>query len=279
MKRVASGLKWALVTAFVGWCWALVALLLFRETLIYPFSENADYRRIGAVPGGELARLTAVDGTEIHAWLVPPKGDRPVIFFFMGNAGHLPANARRINVLAEQGFGIAALNYRGAGGSAGAPSQTHLTDDALVLYDRLDDLLGSKIPEGRRVSYGTSLGAALAAQLAVRRPVAAVVLAAPFARLCEVGEHHYPWAPICWILPDNRWETLDIAGEIAAPTLVVHGDADRVVPISQAEALFGALPDPKTFIRYPEGGHADLHLYGSGPDTIAWLHETLRSAE
>ncbi|MEM0922242.1 MAG: alpha/beta fold hydrolase [Pseudomonadota bacterium] len=279
LRLASRAFAWVVGLALAAWAIAVLALLIGRQELIYPFSERANAYNAAALRGGEVHRFEASDGTELVAWITPPRRDRPVILFFMGNVGHLPANARRLNRLVDQGFGIAALNFRGAGGAPGSPSEHAITEDAVALYDSLDEMLGRTIPAGQRVAYGTSLGAAVAAQLALRRQIGAVILAAPFARLCEVGQHHYPWVPVCWVLPDNRWNTLDIVAELDAPLLVVHGGADQVVPIAQAEALVAAARAPTTFIRYPEGGHADLHRFGSGPDTVDWLNATLGSAE
>ena len=249
-----------------------IALVVARHDLIYPFYSNVSAERV-TLPGAAVHRLPAADGVEVLSWILPPQDGWPVILFFKGNAGHLPAAARRLRHLVDLGYGIAALNYRGAGGTAGAPSQRALVADALQLYDSLDDELGEEIPPNRRIIYGISLGAALAVQVAAARPSGAVVLGAPFARLCEVGEHHYAPVPVCWLLPDNRWASQDVIDRINAPLLVLHGGKDLVIPISQAEALFEAASEPKTLLRYPDGTHSNLHAYGSREDTAQWLEQ------
>ena len=47
-------------------------------------------------------------------------------------------------------------------------------------------------------------------------------------------------------------------GRVSAPLLVLHGEADRVVPIRFGEALFALAREPKRFVRFPQGGHVDL---------------------
>ena len=47
-------------------------------------------------------------------------------------------------------------------------------------------------------------------------------------------------------------------GKVATPTLLVHGENDNDVPISEAEQYFIALKDvgvEAVFIRYPREGH------------------------
>lgn len=276
VRTFRRGLFWALGLAGLIWVGAAAFLLIVRVELIYPFADAPLPREITAVPRGAVASLTATDGTALTVWTVTPQPDRPVILFFMGNGANLPSYLPRLKLLAEAGFGVAALNYRGASGADGTPSQGALTDDAVLLYDQLDTLMGQTIPDGRRVAFGVSLGAAIAGQLAAHRPHAAVVLEAPFARLCEAGADQYPLIPVCWLLPDNRWETLSIIDRIDAPLLIQHGDADKIIPFAQGRKLFERAVEPKAFIAYPGGGHANLRRFGAVDDMIRWLDETLR---
>ncbi len=51
-----------------------------------------------------------------------------------------------------------------------------------------------------------------------------------------------------------RFDTSTRLGEIAAPTLVVHGDLDRVVPVENARMLAQRLPHAELLV-LPGGGH------------------------
>ncbi|TFV73570.1 alpha/beta hydrolase [Bradyrhizobium frederickii] len=50
------------------------------------------------------------------------------------------------------------------------------------------------------------------------------------------------------------------AGSISAPTLVVHGRADNVVPFSHAENVCRAIPQAK-LLALPDGGHVSLFTH------------------
>ena len=213
--------------------------------------------------------MAAADGTDLIVWHVAPRAGLPTILYFMGNAGSLPSNGPRLTEFAARGYGIVALNYRGAGGAPGRPTQAALTADAVALYDAY--AAAERLP----VIYGTSLGAAIAVQLAARRPAAALVLETPFARLCETAQHHYPLVPACLILPDERWESAEAIRKVNAPLLILHGDADRTIPLAHGQALFEAANDPKRMRVYPGGRHNDLRLHGAPADTIAFLHDVL----
>ncbi len=254
-----------------AWLAACVGLIVFARTLIYPFQPGFSAATPVGAPGMRAVTLGADDGLTLTVWLAPPREGRPVILYFTGNAGSLPSDGSLFGELAERGFGIAALNYRGAGGMPGHPSQAMLTADAVALYDALDRLIGQPVPSTRRVIFGASLGAALVVQLAARRPVLGLVLETPFNRLCEVAQIHYPIFPACLLLPYERWASADLIGQVAAPVLILHGETDETIPLSQGKALFTAAREPKRLIVYPGADHNDLRLHGAMGDAIAFI--------
>ncbi|HYH11511.1 MAG TPA: alpha/beta hydrolase [Thermomicrobiales bacterium] len=57
---------------------------------------------------------------------------------------------------------------------------------------------------------------------------------------------------------------------ITAPTLILHGGRDRIVPSSHGEWLAGRIPSAELW-RRPEDGH--ISILHSGPQALAWLRE------
>ena len=108
-------------------------------------------------------------------------------------------------------------------------------------------------------------------KLAALRPVGGLILETPFNRLCEMAEIRFPVFPACLLLPYERWASSDLIGHVEAPVLILHGDADKTIPMSQGKALFDAAPEPKRLIVYPGGHHNDLRLYGAGVDAIIFI--------
>ncbi len=247
----------------------LVALPAGCRRAIYPF--KTDPARPAGIPR-TVARLLPAEGDhpELEVWVAEPLGDRPVILYFMGNAGSLAYSAPRLAEFAAQGYGIAAMTYRGGGGRPGEPSEAALKSDARRLYRDLADLFEAPVPETRRVIYGVSLGTGIATDLAARVGERAVVLETPYTRLCDVAEHHYTAAPVCGFLTE-RYDQIEVIADIGSPLLVLHGAQDEIIPIALGRALFAAAAEPKRMIEYPGGHHNDLRLHGAGIDAIRFL--------
>jgi len=73
--------------------------------------------------------------------------------------------------------------------------------------------------------------------------------------------------------PSARWTPADFAA-IAAPTLVLSGEQDNLIPVEDARAIAAAIPGAR-LVTYPEGGHLPMEQL---PDeTIRDLRQFLAS--
>jgi fermentation-respiration switch protein FrsA (DUF1100 family) len=59
-------------------------------------------------------------------------------------------------------------------------------------------------------------------------------------------------------------------GRLRAPLLLLHGDADEVVPFRHGKAIFAAAAEPKTLVRIPGGRHNDTWEVGGAAYWEAW---------
>ena len=238
---------------------ALLALMyLFQRSMMYFPDATRVAPAAAGLPQAEEVMLTSSDGEKLIAWHVPPRGAKPVVLYFQGNAGALDLRAERFAWLTADGTGLLALCYRGYGGSTGKPSEDGLIRDALAAYD----FAAARYPARRLVLWGELLGTAVAIALAAERSVGGVMLDAPFTSAADVGAAAYPFAPVRWFMKDPFRSDLRIA-RVSAPLLVLHGERDRVVPIRFGERLFALAREPKRMVRFPAGEHADLDAHGA----------------
>ena len=66
------------------------------------------------------------------------------------------------------------------------------------------------------------------------------------------------------ILVPDAYPNLRRIRRLTVPLLLLHGDGDDVVPLSQGQALFEAAPEPKRMHAFPGAGHNDL-VVRAGP--------------
>ncbi len=242
----------ALAVAYAG---VLMAAWAFQARFLY----FPDARRITPAAAGLAdirdVALSADDGVSVVTWrAAPDEPGGPVILYLHGNASNIANRAPLLARFRSQGWGVAALSYRGYGGSGGRPSERANVADALSLYDALRE---EGVAASQIVVYGESLGSGVAVQLAASRDVAGVVLQAPYASVLDMARMRAPF-----LLPDlllrDRYDSLAVIGDIDAPLLWLHGTADVVIPLRSGRRLFDAAAGPKTAHIVEGAGHNAL---------------------
>jgi fermentation-respiration switch protein FrsA (DUF1100 family) len=217
-----TGLSLLLVALSVG-CGVHGARSVARARL-FPASEVA---LAEAPPGFEALSLAARDGVRVHALALPaPPGARTLVYFH-NNRETIAARAWLARELRARGLGVVLVEYRGYGASRGAePTEEGLYLDAEAA---LDHLASRGIAPDRVVLWGTSLGSGVAAEMARRGRGARLVLEAPYTSIPGLIADVAPFVPADLLVLD-RFDTLSKSAEIRVPTLVMHGDADEIVP-------------------------------------------------
>ncbi len=218
------------------------------------------------LPEAEEVAFDTEDGLHLAAWFVParePSANRTVLVF-NGNAGHRGHRARLAALFREHGLSTLLVDYRGYGGNPGLPSERGLERDARAALGYVASR--PDVDATRVVYFGESLGAAVAVRLALDYPPAALVLRSPFSSMAAIGQLHYPFVPIRWILRD-RYPSIDRIDEVSSPLLVIAGDADRIVPLDDSLLLFEAAREPKRLVVVEGADHNDEALT-SGPRVI-----------
>jgi pimeloyl-ACP methyl ester carboxylesterase len=224
------GVLFVLVAAVGASAW------IFQRRLIYLPGPDP-----GMPPSGwETVEIAAADGLALRAWLGAP--DRVVersvaVIVFPGNAGTRRDRVSLGSRLTAAGFSVLLVDYRGYGGNPGSPDENGLHRDARAALAFVE---GAGLGDDGIVYFGESLGSGVAVGLAAESPPDALVLRSPFTSLTDAAAHHFSWLPVRWLLRD-RYPSLDRAGSISVPTLVIAGTADRTVPYDQSRRLAAAL--------------------------------------
>ncbi len=230
-----------------------------------------DTRRTSPAEAGlsnvDERELVMRDGTRILTWWGAAQPGRPTLLYFHGNGGSFVTRSERIRKYITHGYGVVMMTYRGFGGSTGSPNEKANVADAKEVYEAVR---ASGISANRIVLYGESLGSGIAVQVAAEKDVAGLILDAPYTSIVDLAFLHYPHLPARWLMTD-RYETLKFAGKVTAPTLIVHGEADDIIPVSMSADVAAALKGPVQRATFPGAGHSDHYLFGSYDKIYAWL--------
>jgi hypothetical protein len=189
-----------------------------------------------------------------------------VVVVFHGNGETMDNRAALARDLGKRGLGVVLAEYRGYGLSAasGEPDEHGLYLDAAAVLEALE---ARGMGPDRVVLLGISLGTGVAAQMATCGAARSLILVSPFTSLTEEAHQVASWLPTGWLVPD-RYDTLGKASCIRVPTLVVHGDADEIVPFAMGRQIAAAIPGADLLV-LRGGHHNDLLRVWRGPLTDA----------
>ncbi|MCD2187806.1 alpha/beta hydrolase [Actinomycetospora soli] len=242
----------------------VAGLWLGQRWLIYAPDTSPVPAAATVLPGASDVALRTADGLTLGAWFVPAEGPRRDVTVLVanGNAGDRSQRAPLAAALRAEGLDVLLLDYRGYGGNPGSPSEEGLAADARAAYDHL--VSTRAVPPQRLVLFGESLGAAVAARLAVEVPVGRMVLRSPFTELASIAERLYPVVPARLLLTD-RFPVAELVARAAVPTTVVLGEEDRLIPPAQSRAVADAARGD--LVAVPGADHNDAVL-GHGPAVV-----------
>ncbi len=232
-----------------------------QELLLTPDRTGLDYRDV---------RFSASDGVGLHGWYLPadPKTVREpacTVLFLHGNAENISTHLGSVWWLPQRGVNVFLFDYRGYGQSEGSPELDGLHRD-------FDAALATALKQadteaGRIVVFGQSLGGALAitavARSAHKDRLRGLITEGAFSgyRAIVRDKLAASWLtwPLQWPLSftvADDYKPLQAIGELSPlPVLIVHGQADGIIPPHHAQALYDAARMPKALWLVPGAAH------------------------
>ena len=236
----------------------------------------------------------------LRAWWIPAPGPKAAIVMVHGGGDdnrshpHSEGLALARDLVAHE-YAVLSVDLRNYGESDAAPSgQVTFGDDEANDVIGAVDWLAIRQPSIRVGAFGYSMGGEAALYAAARDPrIEAVVTEGTFADSREValrfvsaatGLPRFVLAPFLWSaehvhgFPLGRGRAIDVAGRIAPrPVLLIHNEADPIVPVAHAKQLAAAIPSAETWItpappakspvsptRSPWGAHVNSYRLDRG---------------
>jgi len=195
----------------------------------------------------------------------PQEKQAHTLLFFHGNgetAGDYDYVAPLFNAI---GLNLFVADYRGYGYSTGKPTATNLVKDSHPLFRGLVKFLEDLAYAGDIFVMGRSMGSVPALEIGshYQEQLRGLIIESGFASTMNLIAH----LGFSGLLPGIR----DLEGfgnarkieTITVPTLVIHGENDRLIPLSEGEDLHRLSGSKmKKLVVVPRADHNDLMMVG-----------------
>jgi len=216
-----------------------------KEILLYPEDAGLLYENVF---------IKTVDGIKLNGWYIPFEKAKYTVLFFHGNAGNISYRLDKMMVLRSLGFNIFMIDYRGFGLSEGMSTEKGSYLDAEAAYSYLKQK--RNLSADNIIIYGSSLGSAVAVDLATKENIRALILEGVLSSAKDVVARRYPYLPAFAF--SYKFDSLKKIKQVNVPKLFLHSVNDEVLDIEMAIKLFKTAPEPKRFIKL-KGEHATCY--------------------
>jgi fermentation-respiration switch protein FrsA (DUF1100 family) len=240
-----------------------------ERSLIYTANNDLVEPEEFGMPATRVTLRTPDHEALSARWIPNPNPKAVPAILFSGRRGFRPKHIVSLKSLWDCNCSILLLHYRGFGESTGSPTENGLITDGLTAYDWVRKRVGGRKPI---VLYGRSLGGAVAAQVALRRTVAALVLESTFTSIPAMARNLMNVPGVERILETN-FDTLSAVKQLDMPLMIVHGSEDEFVPFHMARSLFNASASKNKVLHRVDGGRHNSTHYGASEPFREWFAE------
>ena len=214
----------------------------------------------------EILKFRINDEIEIGGVLYKKDKDLPTILLFHGN-GEISTDYQNFKEpYFESGVNLAVADFRGYGFSTGRPIYSGLIEDAMPIYTQFKRWMNE---EGYRNSLfveGRSLGSVCAAEIGAHNPkdLKGVIFESGFASLYNIITYLFR-IKSSEITPETLepYSNNSRIRKLKKPTLIIHGTNDWIVPVTESDLIYEALPEEldKRLVKIEGATHNDIFYY------------------
>ena len=247
----------------------IIFIYFYQRNLLYNPSENNYLNDKINFKFQEIFIETDED-IKLKSWFIKKDLKKfKTVVFFHGNAGNLLNRVHKLNELNKLDLNVLLTSWRGFSGNKGKPSEKGLYIDG---QSALNWLYGKGIKEENIIVYGESLGTGVATHLSQNKNFAGVILETPFTSMIDAAKNFYPYIPVSLLLKD-KFDNKNKIRNINVPVLIMHGEADQIVPFFMGKKIYEDAKEPK----YSYFTKHDNHMMEYDENLIKALNSFLKS--
>ena len=230
----------------------VLSVLFHPRRALQPSGDTASTRTVRIPVAADVALAARLHITGPRA---------PLILLLHGN-GEIAADYDPLApVYVRIGLSLLVVDYRGYGGSDGKPTSSTLLGDAVAVFDELPELMARHALSPSHVFVmGRSLGSAPAIEIAAQpdRAIAGLIIESGFAHTFPLIER-LGGPTLVGREADDGFANLAKIAQVNMPTLIIHGESDRIIPVADGQALHARCgAEHKRLLTIPHAGHNDL---------------------
>lgn len=210
--------------------------------LLYPPKKSDPYKTIDLKPfgiAGEAVKVPLASGGNLCGFYFA-RSNAPYTVLVSHGQGPLEYQMGLAHAVLASNLNVLIYDYQGYGESSGKPSTANLLSDGIAAFDYL--VQKKKAKPNRIISMGSSMGTGIAANTAVNRDCAAVLLVAPYASLAQAACDNLSFFKIypSFLFPQPDLTCLPLMASKNQPVVIIHGALDQRIPVAHSRQLAAA---------------------------------------
>jgi uncharacterized protein len=194
-----------------------------------------------------------------YCWLYENEtnSSAPVLLIFHGNGENLATMylGGLLRQFINLNIHFLAVDYPGYGRSSAKPSEENIIASANAAFRWIEE----KYPDNPKIVFGWSLGAAVAIQTCPNHTdkISGLIAVSPWTSLADVAATHYPRFLVNSLLKESYLSLRAVRG-INCPSLIIHGEADNIIPYTQGRKIAEDLGSNSRWVPVRDAGHNDI---------------------
>ena len=245
---------------FILFC--VLVYFLQDSMIFYSVRDHASREFLQDRQGFYEVVFTSENGKTYHGMMYQADDKKaPLVIYFGGN-GEVSYRNMRMREANNQwpyfpGYSYLFVDYEGYGLNGGRTHYLNMYEQSLAAFDYAVSL--ANVDSNRIVAMGFSLGTGSAVHLAANRPIAGLILAAPYANGYDLYNNVVPvfFGPLR-LLVRQKLPSDEHAPFVNSPVLIIASRRDEIIPFSSSQRLSKLFSGNVEFMVLDNALHNDI---------------------